>query len=448
MGTLVDNPRVAAFRGLSGAERDAAYMKVERVRRHAEALLAAMIGDVNQTVSYADDGHRNTASWVQAVTNCSRREAAARVATARMIRDLPAVGDALADGDLGPSQTAEFTRLHGNDRARPHLPDSTAILIEHACLLPHHDFRIVCQRFEQHADPDGAHHDHETSRHNRHVTLSPDGAGFHLKAEGDALSGAIVEEVLDAFTTAEFDLDWAAGKAVHGDKMSARLMTRTARQRRYDALIKICRRAAEATATNPLQPLVNIFCDEQTLTDAIRSHTGHTRSADRSPEPAEFLSRRCQTASGAPVDPNDLAIAALTGRIRRIVTDGAGRVIDLGRRRRLFTGAAREAVLLAGDRCSWPGCNIRAGRIHVDHTLAWAAELGHTNPANGGPDCPHHNLRKEHGFTQVRNPAMPGGWITYRHDGTRIGIRTSPATTTATPLCPVAANHRPTRDSN
>ncbi|MCU1391456.1 MAG: hypothetical protein JWL72_4794, partial [Ilumatobacteraceae bacterium] len=48
---------------------------------------------------------------------------------------------------------------------------------------------------------------------------------------------------------------------------------------------------------------------------------------------------------------------------------------------------------------------------------------------NAGVLCGHHNKAKERlGLILEHNPNMPGGWITYRCDGTRIGLRTSPAT--------------------
>jgi len=37
--------------------------------------------------------------------------------------------------------------------------------------------------------------------------------------------------------------------------------------------------------------------------------------------------------------------------------DGSGAVIDLGRARRLFTGAARTALEVRDRGCAWPGCN-------------------------------------------------------------------------------------------
>jgi hypothetical protein len=119
--------------------------------------------------------------------------------------------------------------------------------------------------------------------------------------------------------------------------------------------------------------------------------------------------------------------AALIGHIRRVVFDTAGVVIDLGRRKRLFTGGARDAVFLADRWCIWPGCDLRSGRCQTDHTQPWATSNGPTSPNNGGPACARHNRWKQHGYRTQRDPT--GNWHTYRPDGTEIGPLTNPTAT-------------------
>jgi hypothetical protein len=124
---------------------------------------------------------------------------------------------------------------------------------------------------------------------------------------------------------------------------------------------------------------------------------------------------------------DDVLAAALTGRVRRVVFDTAGVVIDLGRRARLFTGGARDAVMLGDRWCLWPGCDLRSGRCQTDHTTPWAASNGATRPDNGGPACARHNRWKQHGYHTRRDPT--GHWHTYRPDGTEIGYHTTPIAT-------------------
>ncbi len=130
----------------------------------------------------------------------------------------------------------------------------------------------------------------------------------------------------------------------------------------------------------------------------------------------------CETAGGVTLDRRTLLAAALIGQVRRVVVDSAGRVIDLGRRQRLFRGAAREAVLLSGDRCCWPGCDIRGPSIQIDHITGYTLG-GTTSAVNGGPECPIHNRAKHRLNTTVTRDT--NGWHHYRPNGTHIAPRTA-----------------------
>ena len=419
--TVESLPDLDKFRGLGGYRRDQAYMAVEREVRRLHGLQAAMLVEVNRSCSFLDDFHHSATAWLQAVTNSSRGTAVRQTQTAQMLTDLPMLADAVAAGEVGADQLRLLTRLHANERCRDQLPDSEMLLLGHARSLTLRDFRLVCQRWEAHADPDGAHRDHDASRENRSVRSSQVGAGHQLHAEGDALTGEIIKEILDAHAQAEFETDLAERLATYRDQADQYPLARTARQRRYDALLAIFLKATGTTQSTVRVPLVNIFCTETTLKNAIHSYFGAANNpAD---PPVSERSRFCETASGAPIDPHDLVVAALIGQVRRVVVDSAGRVIDLGRRSRLFTGAAREAVLLSGDRCCWPGCDLRTGNIQIDHLSPWAARWGPTNPFNGGPECPAHNRGKHHGRITVMRDAL--GWHHFRPDGTEIAPRTN-----------------------
>ncbi len=120
-------------------------------------------------------------------------------------------------------------------------------------------------------------------------------------------------------------------------------------------------------------------------------------------------------------------MASLHGHLRGVVFAASGEVIDLGRRRRWFTGAARQAVQLSSHRCLWPGCAVTVARCQIDHVTDWQHH-GHTRPANGAVLCGHHNRSKNHGYSVRRDPN--GNWHTYRPDGSEIG---DPSDTGSTP---------------
>ena len=114
-----------------------------------------------------------------------------------------------------------------------------------------------------------------------------------------------------------------------------------------------------------------------------------------------------ETHNGVALLPADILAAAAVGHVRRVVIDEAGVIIDLGRRRRLFTGSAAKAAELQhaldrADRCLWPGC----GRLRTehDHVAEWDRDTGPTDVANEGPLCRPHNLIKTRGYRTWRDP--------------------------------------------
>lgn len=415
-----------SFRTLAGAHRDAAFLAVEREIRRLQAVQAAMITEVATSGSFRDDADHSARAWVQAVTNSSRRSATTQVRHALLLADLPGLASACSAGRTGADQVQLLAGLHANDCCRAALPESDRLLTGHAAALSFHDFAQVCQRWRAYADPDGAHRDHETSRRNRHASIRRIGAGGILHAEGDALSLDMMSEILEAHAHSELLSDLADRVERFGDAAGRQPLARSQRQRRFDALQTIFRKAAgTGDAGGGRVPLVDICCTPDVLADAIRSFCGLELPPEWSPNgpPRSDRMRRCETASGAPVDPYDLALAPIVGHVRRVVVDSAGRVIDLGRRRRLFTGAARDAVLLAGDCCTHPGCGRRGGFTQVDHVDEWA-RAGPTSPFNGGIECGSHNrLEHQHGFSVLRDDT---GWHHFRPDGTEIAPRDAP----------------------
>lgn len=181
----------------------------------------------------------------------------------------------------------------------------------------------------------------------------------------------------------------------------------------------IFRRAAAADpgATDPL-PIVNYVIThdvyEQTLAAIV---AGRTPSFDGL-DPGRSW---CATLDGTAVDPVDVVIASLLGHIRRVVINSKGRIINLGYRQRLFTGAAKTAVILQaaldqlGGRCLWPGCGRL--RTQIDHATEWH-DHGPTDAANGALLCARHNRFKTRGYRTWRDDA--GYWHTARPDGTEI----------------------------
>jgi 5-methylcytosine-specific restriction endonuclease McrA len=79
--------------------------------------------------------------------------------------------------------------------------------------------------------------------------------------------------------------------------------------------------------------------------------------------------------------------------VQRIIFDGPSNVIEVGRRRRLFVGSIRGAVLVRDRGCQHPSCDAPLDRCEVDHIHPWC-DGGETTLANGEALCDWHNRRK------------------------------------------------------
>ena len=392
-------------------------LEIHRRRAIAEQALAIAAAEARQL--HAVDGHHSMNSYLRATLNCSTAEASQWRRLAKLLDTVPGVSDALADGRIGVAQAHELARVRSNPRCGNRLAEVNSLLLEQAETLEFDDFRTCVRRWEMLADEDGAHKDCERSVESRNASAVPSGAGIDLHATGgDAVTAAELIAIFNAFIQAEFDKDQAARLTEFGDAAAGQSFARTGAQRRFDALSEIFRRAANAAdeSGRRVNITVNLLVDLRTFTETLVDHGLAPASAlDEVIDPG-LAHRRCETTAGAPVHPDDVLAATVHGHIRRVVLDGVGVVTNMGRRRRLFTGAAREAAQLSARRCSRRGCTVPAELCDIDHVHDHA-KGGPTDTINGDPECGGHNRQKNRGYTTIRDPRT-GRVVHYRPDGT------------------------------
>ena len=415
---------------------DDRFRKIEVHRRRVVAEQAFAIAAPEARGLHTVDGHRSMNSYLRATLNCSSVEASQWRRLARLLDTVPGVFDTLAQGRIGVAQAHELARARANPRCGDRLLDVRALLLEQAELLEFDDFRTCVRRWEMLADEDGAHKDRDRSFESRNASAVPSGAGIDLRANGgDVLTAAEMIAILNAFTQAEFDRDHAARHAEFGAEAAGEPFARTGAQRRFDAMAEIFRRAANAPdgSGKRVKVTVNIVVDERNFTETLVAHGMAPASAldddDLVADPGP-AGRRCETDTGTPIHSDDVLAATIHGHVRRVVFDGAGVVINMGRRRRVFTGSAREAARLSARRCTRPGCTVHSEFAEVDH-LHEHAKGGSTDTVNGDPACGGHNRDKSRGFTTVRD--RMGRVIHYRPDGTAMAAAGQPTPMPANP---------------
>ena len=114
---------------------------------------------------------------------------------------------------------------------------------------------------------------------------------------------------------------------------------------------------------------------------------------------------------GVPI-PNDLArlIAADSDSVwYRMLTDPAGRFVELSTEQYAPTGAIWRSVVARDVSCVFPGCTCPATVVELDHRLPWPN--GPTSVGNLQPLCErHHKMKHSDGFRVVREEDGSSTW--------------------------------------
>jgi hypothetical protein len=148
--------------------------------------------------------------------------------------------------------------------------------------------------------------------------------------------------------------------------------TRLPEQRRAEALVEICRRAAaaggQAPATTKAQVVVTI--DHDALREATRG---------------------CGvTLTGEVLSPEAVRRLACDAGVLPVVLGGRGEVLDVGREKRLVTPGLLHALWLRDKGCTFPGCSRPPHWTHAHHNRHWA-DGGATSLLNLALLCQRHH---------------------------------------------------------
>jgi hypothetical protein len=391
---------------------------VERAIRKLEAVAVSIVAAADRRELHREDGHVSVRGWVKAAIRIADQTVTHRVRTARLCTAIPACRDRLAAGRLGIDQVRELARAFANPRCGEQLGAVVEPLMDVGESHIHEVFVRAVRQWERLADADGSHRNHELAHAGRSARMALIGDEGYLDARMGAAQFAQMKEVFDRFSQAEFEAEWDQLRARHGDNACPAMLERTDAQRRADALAAIFQRAAAMSpGAKDAEPVVNIVIDQAVYEAELAAMVSGRRVRF---DAGDLDRQRCRTTTGVALDPADVVAASIVGHVRRVVLDGDGRIVDLGRRSRTFSRGARNAALLQaaldGDgRCLWPGCGLH--HCQLDHTTGWT-DGGVTHPANAGPLCARHNRFKSRGYRCWRDPT--GVWHTYRPDGTEI----------------------------
>lgn len=414
---VIDIPSTEELEALDGRQLDDVLTRLNVATRQVESAIVAAAAECERRSHHLADGHRTVSAWILATTNCSPGEATARARTARALRSLPEVRTEFAAGRVGVAQVREIARLAANPRCGELVGGSERVLLDAAQSLEYREFTTATERWLQLADADGAHRAHELAHEYRNARLHRVGEEFRFETSHGVPQGDAMRTVFERFCDAEYQHDRAIAVDQYGPDATQDQLPRSARQRRADAFLAMTLAAAAHGVGDgaAIDVTVNLVMDVDQFEQYTREQIDDTPVGI---DPAGLRSRRCETIDGIPVDPRQAVALAFLGRIRRVVVNTAGIVVNAGQTRRLFDGALRQAIIAVDPVCAWLGCSLRAQIAQIDH-LEPAARGGPTNASNGKVMCEHHNLFKQRSnFGTTRN--TDGSITITRPDGTQL----------------------------
>jgi len=229
--------------------------------------------------------------------------------------------------------------------------------------------RVIRYWVQVHA-PDLAEADAAEQHDQRRVHASRSFEGtIIIDAMLDPVTGEIWLRELERLEQHEFDADWAEARSRLGDDATTADLCRTPQQRRADALRVMAERSAAKPAdATEARPLIHVVAGTETLKNV------------------------CELSNGTVITPGQLLPILHWADLARVIFDGPSRVIDVGVRQRLFTGATRVAVERRDTVCQHPSCDTPAERCQIDHVIPYD-HGGPTTQDNGQCLCPfHHRL--------------------------------------------------------
>lgn len=167
---------------------------------------------------------------------------------------------------------------------------------------------------------------------------------------------------------------------------------RPARQRRGQALVEVCRRAATAAASPPVgaKTTLVVTMDWRHLRDCVNA--GRVLGS---------------TSDGELLAPDTMRKLACDADLIPAVLASPSQVLDLGRTTRLFSPAQVKGLWLRDGGCTFPGCTIPAHWCQAHHLRHWIDD-GPTSLANAGLLCARHHTVVHRDHLHARIDAHTG----------------------------------------
>ena len=354
---------------MSDAELGDVAAAIYAIGSRCAAVVAAIAHEASGRDLPRRQGATSTVAWLRDLLRITAAEARMLVSLGDTLDARPRLADAVADGVVNAGQVGAIGRVLATvaDEDPAVVDKVEAVLVGHAAQFEPTILRGLGDRVLAHLDADLAERrlrdrlerEQRRAEDRRGFTLSPDGLG------GIRLSGVLDPEAAAIVDAAICPLSGPARGADGPD-------LRTPAARRADSLVDVCRlalRTGDLPATGGQPAQITVTIDWQALSRDVA--VGHLDT-------------------GWLLAPSVIRRLACDAHILAAVLDGASVPIDVGRTRRLYTGAARTAILRRDRGCAFPGYDRPPRWTDIHHIVAWQ-HGGATDRDNGVALCRHHH---------------------------------------------------------
>src|SRR5919201_1663464 len=345
--------------------------RIVEISRQIDALAlerARLVAGFDADRGYAHDGCVSTVAWLKNHCRLSAAAALEVMSVARRLPELPAVDEALEQGEIGfqhAAVIAESAEKLGSESLLDHQEE----LVRRAETTDPSALRKDVREVEHRVDKERMLREAEWAHRSRYLHLNRLAEG-RVRLDGllDSAGGAVLKTALEA----------ALGPRSNNE-------TRTEGQRRADGLVDVARWALEGRRLGEMggqRPHLNITVELETLF-GLRDNPGSIDGVG--PVVLETVERHLCDAS--------VSMTALLN----------GEVVMAGKERRTFSGPLRRALSARHRTCQFPGCDRPVAWCEGHHLLGWLLG-GKTSLDNGLLVCgAHHRLLHEGGWRVERD---------------------------------------------
>lgn len=339
-----------------------ALVEVLSLLDRLSAKVSEAVGEFDRSDRWALDGAVSCTAWLRHHAGVSGGAAARLTSTARRLSDLPVTRSAWRDGSLSGEQVRAVV-VNTTEATAPLLAEVEADVVPTLVGLSVRDTVVVMRRWALYAESLLDQPPPVEPANSLHLSRTLGDRG-ELKGSFDAESTGVVEAALGLAGTAD----------VEGEP------TRSAAERRADALTDVCRFFLDHQSDHlggRHRPHVNVVIDLEDL---------ESRGQGR------FV-------GGAVLDAATIERLLCDASVHRVLRDGRSAVLDYGRATRTIPAPLWSALVLRDLHCRFPGCDRTPSWCEGHHVRHWA-QGGETNLANLALLCSrHHHLVHRPGWS-------------------------------------------------